>query len=1104
MEDSLRTQNVKHNLETLYPNKEFEFIGSGFESAVFTDGKYIYKFFDNEQIKSLLLIQLVGRFKNSKRLFDIEEVTDINELCVLKYIYKESNPYTGGRKEEVIEFLVECWERGIVHWDVKPLNFRVFEDGLRLIDYGYDIKPFNYKDFIFMVQRAYLMLNYSDNDNFKPLVREALINWDLAELHGFREFFNEVYSRILSIVDGPLDLPQIVLFDDEMLYEQVKNMCSQFQSVNKMLFYSLEKKDLSNIFPKKDIVHITNISELSPSEKYDLAIIDIRGKVKSASHMCELLTSISKKLEDDCECAIIVDNPFYNNEHDKYPLLHFKNSLLTASLIPKKVQETKWQINSSGEFYSQYLITIASANKDSGNDVSLLIKTCYQDGPFIERLIRHIVSQLEGPDRFLEKIVVIDTKENDFLRQYCLPYKEMTLKAVEKLAREGFIDKFLLAPTNEKEIRNCNKRWFNIDTETTHSITNVPVFPQVYAFEQCKGDYILQVDSDAIIVRRERDHSFLEDMKTALKENINALSVSFNIAHSATANKNKYSSPGNGHYVPEVRFGLLDRKRFFDQRPYPNELIHNHLKLTWYRSAEKAQCERDLVSLRGGDPRTFYIHPPNAIKINTNSWFFVIDQAEQNNIPDIQYESVDLIYDFDRWNIPIRNEPFIFVICGRNIPTSRFLRCWQSVIGQNHIYWGAIIIDDASDNCLHEFISFITAEHRDKVTFVRNQNRQGILANINNAIRNFCSDPNSVIIILDADDMLLSKDVLYNLNLLYMNGADMTVGTALRFDKGIMSYVPDFRNPRNIRGGDVWMHLRTFRKYLFDSIDENDFKKDGSWIGKFTELTYMVPIAEMAKNPVHIKFPVYLWQPSHVRDEEHYRKNQETVQFMLAKKAYSAEDSKKSKVLKPFCTSLQEVQQDEQIIFIRHAEKEQNDFSLNGESPDDLPLTNKGQLDSMLFGNGLTTKLDLILTSPTLRTFQTAEIIKEKNSPDCEIIKLPALRKIPIKNYAEWNELKNEFERVAAVEKWFNGEIPESIVMPYRKMSSLLLREIFEFINSRKAKTTLVVTHDHVIRFLSPLILDGVPSKVRYLDGFVIGTKNLEEKLLSLNEQAGN
>ncbi len=614
MEDTVRIQKAKCKLRLLYPNVVFEFIGSGNESVVFTDNIFIYKFFDNELNNNLLLTQLLGRFKGCKRLFNLKELIEIDGFYVLKYAYYASRPYVGGRKEEIIEFLVECWERRIVHWDVKPLNFHVFNDGLHLIDYGYDIKPFNYKDFLFMVQRAYLMLNYPNNENFKALVRRALNNWDMEELNGFTGFFNEVYTKILSYDNENSNISSLLMFDDKILYEQVKQMCSHYHSINKILFYSTGEKDISCLFPGKDVLCITDISQLKESEEFDLAILDIAGKINSSELMHRMLKTIGGKMNSDCECAIIADNPFFQHGNEKYPLERLKNLILSASFTLKKTQDTRWQVDSTGDFYSQYLIAIAVAKKKAADNVSLLIKTCYQDGPFVERLIRHIISQLEGPDKFLEKIVVVDTKENNYLRQYSLPYKELTIESVEKLVEERVIDRFILVPHDTEIIKECNERWFEIKAEATHSVTNVPVFPQLYGFEQCIGDYILQVDSDAIIVRRDRDHSFLEDMKRALEENPNALSVSFNIAHSLNERKKEYTSPGNGHFVPEVRFCLLHRKRFFEQRPYPNELKDNHLKLTWYRSVEKAQSERGFVSLRGGDTRTFYIHPPNEIK----------------------------------------------------------------------------------------------------------------------------------------------------------------------------------------------------------------------------------------------------------------------------------------------------------------------------------------------------------------------------------------------------------------------------------------------------------------------------------------------------------
>lgn len=1089
-------------LLSAYPNKDFKFIGSGYESVVFTDQSYVYKVFDSEQInRNLLLKQLIGRFKDSKRLFDLEELLEIGDFSVIKYVYKESKHYTGGRVEEVIEFLIECWERGIVHWDVKPLNFKIFDNGLQLIDYGYDIKPFNYKDFVFMVQRAYLMVNYPDKDNFKPLVRKALTNWELKELDGFINFFNKVYSRILCFETERLEIPPLVLFDDEMLYEQIEGIVSQFQCDDKILLYSLETRSKSRYqICKKDIIQVIDLNTLQDIGQFDTAIVDLIGKIKDSSTICEILTKINGALNNEGNCIIIMENPFFHGELKKYPLMNLQNLITNAGFAIKKIEDTKWQMDSFGDFYSQYLIVTAKVQKNYGNNVSLVIKTCYQDGPVLEQLIRHIICQLEGPDRFLEKIVVLDSKEDVFLRQFGPPDKEHAVKALEKLSSEGVIDGFFTSPTNPTIIRKINQRWFNVQTEMTHSAKNVPVVPQLYAFEKCKGKYILQVDSDAIIVRRDWNHSYLNDMQIALNNNKNALSVSFNIAHSPDSSINEYTSSGNGQFVPEVRFCLIHHERFFKQMPYPNALVNGHLNLTWYRAVARAQFERGLVSLRGGDPSTFYIHPPNDIKQDINQWYSLIDRAESGYVPEAQFENVDLVNSPDDWHIPKRNESFIFIMCARNITPSKFLRCWQSVLGQNMDNWGAIIVDDASDNCLPEFISFIIAGHKDKTTFIRNRERNGILANINKAIRDYCVNPYSVIIILDADDMLLSKDVLLNLHRNYLKGADMTVGSMLRLDKGVMPFIPDFKDPRNIRGGDVWMHLRTFRKYLFDSIDQNDFKKDGEWIDKFTELTYMVPISEMAFNPIHIRFPIYLWEPGHVRNDEHYRKNEETVNHIIAKCQYSNKNVELSKTAKPSGEIIKEIDHLEQIIFIRHAEKEKIIGISEKQSSFDVHLSKNGQLDSKLWGSSLPIKLDLILVSPTIRTIQTAKQIIEGNLSKCKITEISGLRRISINNYDAWRKQKNKIGWIPLIRRWINNEISESIVISHNEFIYSLLKEIIEQIEKKKSKQTLVITHDHIIYILSALFLNNMPAKVGFLDGFVINRQMLVEKFEFYNK----
>jgi hypothetical protein len=130
----------------------------------------------------------------------------------------------------------------------------------------------------------------------------------------------------------------------------------------------------------------------------------------------------------------------------------------------------------------------------------------------------------------------------------------------------------------------------------------------------------------------------------------------------------------------------------------------------------------------------------------------------------------------------------------------------------------------------------------------------------------------SVVCILDADDALIGRNVLKNLIEKYtFFEADVVVGKMFRTDKlhAHYKYVPNFVNPR-LTGGNVWQHLRSFRKYLFDSLSFEDLKISAfpdsnmdlhesnrfSNRRKFPEhcwdFAYMVPIVEMSQSPMII------------------------------------------------------------------------------------------------------------------------------------------------------------------------------------------------------------------------------------------------------------
>jgi len=283
--------------------------------------------------------------------------------------------------------------------------------------------------------------------------------------------------------------------------------------------------------------------------------------------------------------------------------------------------------------------------------VSLIIKASYQGANLLDIQVRHIVRMLEHK-RFCEIVLVFDPTESIFIRQYSQPSRIRALDIAEKLLHDGIIDKYVVPPTDTPAIvEDLNERWFGIRTAETHTITKAPMYQQLYAFEISRGKYILQTDADIIICRRDPSHNYLKEMIAATESGKNVASVGFNIAHRSN-DFCPYAAPSTGEYVPEVRICLFQKDRFFSLRPFPNELTDGKFKLTWYRSLHQLQKERGLVSLRGGDGRTFFIHPPNSVKNDITFLTGVIRKVEENQIPEIQFEHVNLVGNYDDWDIP--------------------------------------------------------------------------------------------------------------------------------------------------------------------------------------------------------------------------------------------------------------------------------------------------------------------------------------------------------------------------------------------------------------------------------------------------------------------
>ena len=306
--------------------------------------------------------------------------------------------------------------------------------------------------------------------------------------------------------------------------------------------------------------------------------------------------------------------------------------------------------------------------------------------------------------------------------------------------------------------------------------------------------------------------------------------------------------------------------------------------MAWHRAFDRFIADTDYRSYRGGDPKTAFIHVPNDRKADRREWMDIAGSVERGYVPTAQMGNVELTGSASDWAGPKRSEPFIFVICGRNVDSGRFKRCFDSLVAQSGLEWGAVIVDDASTNGFGDYAGTLLAPHGNRVTLVRNEERRGGMYNTWNAIANFCVDPKSVIITLDADDALIGEHVLERLRAEYDDGADATVGSMLRLDKEA-SYVPNFADPR-WWDSNVWQHLRTFKKRIFDAINIEDFKIDGEWIDVATDWAFMVPIIEMASSPRYIPEPLYLYEPAEPKTDDSRDVRDSVIARILAKRPY--------------------------------------------------------------------------------------------------------------------------------------------------------------------------------------------------------------------------
>ncbi len=881
-------------------------LGVGEEGAVFTDGSMVYKYFHywkqgTRAQKVAFLKSLVGRTSGFSTLPDIQEVRQWGDHVAVVYPFEGGSPYVGGHLEDIVTLLRECRATGIACRNLHPDNLLVTPSGLKFVDIGSDIVPFDEREFEHMCRRAFLTYRFHFRSDLRELMTRSLDEPVLPELADLDHFRRAVDPRgIHELLHAPLAelvmefSPQTVLDYGCGNGELAELLAAAVPTVTG---YDPDASAIAKCLEHGGTVEYGDSAMLerlrTDGTRFDAVICSrVLCTIADSNELDSVLSDLRRLAADEGRVWVAVCNPFYlevastelnpgpqqveQGYHDTFvyqkavaphgnvrnevhrSLSTYRLAFTRAGLRVSAVKESDGADIRELRPASDHLVFELRPVVDAGPSVSLLIKTCHMEWRTIERFVRHQVVQLEEPVRFVEKVVVVDPSQGPFLRQYDVPDADAHREAMDRLLRDGVVDRVIYAPGDPPTIRATYRKWFGRESVETHAVSGQQLFATLYGFDGCVGDYVLQLDSDLLIYRGDDEHDYLDELAGVLHNDRSALFVPVSICRSEAL---PYTHAGpNGDWRIEVRGCLFDRRRLEMVLPITNELKNGRFVIGWHRAFDGFIGGGEFRSYRGGDPRTAFIHVPNDRKVDPEELLDILAAVERGHTPDCQLEKVDLQGSAADWAVPKRVERFVFVICGRNVNPGQFKRCVESLTAQDGSDWGAVVVDDASTNGFGDYAEILLADYGDRATIVRNTTRKGLLYNTWNAITNYCSDPQSVIITLDADDALIGAGVIERLRQEYDNGADATVGSMLRLDKEAV-YPADFERPRWWTS-NVWQHLRTFRKYLFDAIDIDDLKLDGEWIDIATDWAFMVPIIEMAENPTYIPEPLYLYEPS--------------------------------------------------------------------------------------------------------------------------------------------------------------------------------------------------------------------------------------------------
>lgn len=899
-------------------------LGMGGEGVVLLSNDVVIKVFDRwsaetRTVAQPKLCELVGK-DTGGTLPDVVAIHSWREACAVEYRYEKSCSYEGGNGPLLVEMLQRLNRLGLVHTNISPENLRITSKGIQLIDIGKSLEPATPEGQDLMVRRAFISWRFHYRQDIKALMRRSLKSENIPELTGWQVLKEAIKAeppkRVLdctimeriqarkpsTVIDFGCGKPRLDVMPDHITaYDTDVSLKARW----------LRDAPGAEFWSDKDLK-----TAISIERRFDAVICSLVLCAVDDMTLCQILESIRNLVESEGRVIVAICDP--GSVHVEHTLEQVRIDV--KDIDPAVPTSYRKRIRNTGNIREEFHRPLSVYRRDFsragfrieneevvdgfdlerlervpefrifelsplqklGTRTALLIKLCAMESETALYQVRHLEHQLAHPRGFDEVVLLIDPFQGPFPREHSRGDLNRLRVIADRLVSEGVADRIIEGFEDGDEVARATIEWTGQISRHAHCINGQPAVSILAAINSLDAEYVLHADADVLIARPNPGHDHILETVEYFLTNPDVLTLALPVYGQCGASAARTDSNDNPFRV-EALCGWIATRRLRSLKPLTGELAENRLKLPWHKMVDLAVRAEKYSSVRKGNTGLWFTAVDNLRKHDPQNLFLIMDRIESGNVPSVQAGQPLAAGTLSDWLEPRRSEEMVLVVCGRNVRPGTINRCITSLLSQSYQGWGAIFIDDSSDEPAKDALQRSIGSLTSRVTYLQRKGRAGLLPNTYLAIRNLIEAPDTIVVLLDLDDALASPDALQMVLDHHREGADVTVGSMLRTDKHVR-YPVDFVAPRDKRGGNVWQHLRSFRKSLFDRIPPEDLKLDGAWIDLATDWAFMLPIAEMAKQPVYINDVIYFHEPSNSpRPADEIRERERIVSHIVAR-----------------------------------------------------------------------------------------------------------------------------------------------------------------------------------------------------------------------------